>query len=435
MKAKAMDSERIAIIDGLRTTMGKAGGILRDIPADELGALAVREVVYRSGLKFEDIDEVILGNVAQPSNAANIARVVALKAGLPTSTPAYTVHRNCASGFESITSGAQKILAGDAEIILAGGTESMSNIPLLYSKKMTRFFEAMWKAKTLTQKLAVLSSFRLSFLEPVIGVVDGLTDPVCGLIMGLTAENLAKEFGIDRLEQDQYALESHQKAVKAVESGVFRQESIPVPLLPDLEKFHMDDEGPRANQTLAALQKLKPYFDRKNGTVTVGNSCPLTDGAAAVILMKESKAKAMGLTPMGYLKAYAYAGLEPHRMGLGPIYATAKLIDKTGMSMKDIDLVELNEAFAVQVLANLKAFDSDAFSQRCLGKDKALGAINPDCLNVNGGAIALGHPVGMTGTRIVISLLKALKNRNLQRGLATLCVGGGQGGSLLVEVA
>ncbi len=427
--------ERIAIVEGLRTTMGKAGGVLRDIPADELGALIVREVVYRSGVRFEDIDELIFGNVAQPSNAANIARVVALKAGIPQSVPAYTVHRNCASGMESITSGAQKILCGDAQVILAGGTESMSNIPLLFGKKMTRFYEALWKAKTLGQKLSVLASFRLSFLAPVIGVTEGLTDPVCGLIMGLTAENLAKEFGIGRDAQDQYALESHQKAVKAVEAGVFRQESIPVPLRPDFEKLHMDDEGPRANQTLAALQKLKPYFDRKNGTVTVGNSCPLTDGAAAVLLMSESKAKAAGLTPIGYLREYAYAGLEPERMGLGPVYATSRLLDKSGMTMKDIDLIEINEAFAVQVMANLVAFNSDQFSQKFLGKEKSLGEIDPKILNVNGGAIALGHPVGMTGTRLVITLLKALKSRNLQRGLATLCVGGGQGAALLLEVA
>jgi acetyl-CoA acyltransferase len=426
--------ERLAILEGVRTPMGKAGGVLRSISADDLGAIAVKEALSRSGLNVGDIDEVILGNVAQPANAANIARVVALKAGFPISTPAMTVHRNCASGMEAITSAADKIMAGQAKIMMVGGTESMSNIPLLMSKKFTKLFENLAKAKTLSQRLAVLSTFRLSFLKPIIGVSEGLTDPISGLIMGLTGENLAKEFGITRLEQDEYALNSHRKAVKATEAGRFRQETIPIPLPPEFSKIHTDDEGPRANQTLEALQKLKPYFDRKNGTVTVGNACPLTDGAAAMVVMPESQAKAMGITPMGYLREYAYAGLEPERMGLGPVYATAKVLDKTGLSMRDIQLVELNEAFAVQAMACVKAFGSDQFSQTFLGRPTALGEISPDILNVNGGAIALGHPVGMTGARLVITLLKELKNRNLQRGLATLCVGGGQGASLILEV-
>ncbi len=426
--------ERIAIIDGLRTPMGKAGGALKSVSADDLGAFAVRELLARLPIPKEMIDEVILGNVAQPSNAANIARVVALKAGLSNSVPAYTVHRNCASGMESITTAANKILSGDAQIILAGGTESMSNIPLMFGKKMTALFAQLQKAKTPWQKLKILSTFRLGFLAPVVGVVEGLTDPVCGLIMGLTGENLAREFHITRLEQDQYALNSHEKALRAIEKGLFQEETVPFPLPPKYDYVHTLDEGPRKGQTIEALQKLKPYFDKVNGTVTVGNSCPLTDGAAAVLLMKESQAKEMRLTPMGYLREYAYAGLEPERMGLGPVYATSRLLDKAKITMKDIDLAELNEAFAVQVMANQKAFDSDDFSRKFLGKDKALGELRSDILNVNGGAVALGHPVGMTGTRIVITLLKELKRRNLQRGLATLCVGGGQGAALLVEV-
>jgi len=425
--------ERIAIIEGVRTTMGKAGGALRSIKADELGVLAVKEVLYRSGLKFEDVDEVILGNVAQPANRANIARVIALKAGIPQRVPAYTVHRNCASGMESISSATTKILAGEAEIIVAGGTESMSNIPLLYGEKMTKLFESLWKAKTTTQRLSALLKFRLSFLKPVIGVMEGLTDPVCGLVMGLTAENLAKEFGISRKAQDEFALDSHMKAIRAMESGFFKEETIPVPMPPNYETFHSADEGPRGSQTLEALAKLKPYFDRKNGTVTVGNACPLTDGAAAVVLMTESKAKSLGLKPKGYLKAFAYAGLEPERMGLGPIYAISRLLDKTGMSMKDFDLFEINEAFAAQVIANQVALESDAFSQKFLGKEKALGGINPNCLNINGGAIALGHPVGMTGTRIVITLLNALKKNNKHSGIASLCIGGGQGAAFALE--
>ncbi len=426
--------ERLAILEGVRTPMGKAGGVLRKISADDLGTIAVKEALFRSGLNVGDVDEVIIGNVAQPANAANIARVIALKAGFPITTPAMTVHRNCASGMEALTSAADKIMAQQAKTILIGGTESMSNIPLLMGKKLTQFFENLSKAKTMGQRLGVFASFRPSFMKPVIGVMEGLTDPVSGLIMGLTAENLSREFGITRLEQDQFALASHQKAVKATESGRFRQETIPVPLPPEFSKIHTDDEGPRANQTLEALQKLKPYFDRKNGTVTVGNSCPLTDGAAAMVVMPESQAKALGLTPMGYLREYAYAGLEPERMGLGPVYATSKVFDKTGLSMKDIQLIELNEAFATQVLACQKAFASDAFAQTFLGKPTAIGEFDPSILNVNGGAVALGHPVGMTGTRLVLTLLKELKNRGLQRGLATLCIGGGQGAALILEV-
>jgi acetyl-CoA acetyltransferase family protein len=427
--------ERLAIISGIRTPMGKAGGALKTVSADDLGAFALREAMYQSGLHFSDVDEVIMGNVAQPANAANIGRVCALKAGFPISTPAYTVHRNCASGMESITSGAEKILAERAEIVVAGGTESMSNIPLLYGRKMTQFFDQLSRARSVFQKLSVLAQFRLSYLKPVIGVMEGLTDPVCGLIMGLTAENLAKEFGISRKTQDEFALLSHQKAVKAMESGVFREESIPFPLGNTFDKLHLDDEGPRANQTLEALQKLKPYFDRKNGTVTVGNACPLTDGAGAIVMMRESKAKSLGLSPIGFLREYAYAGLEPQRMGLGPVYATAKVLQKTGLSMKDIDLVELNEAFAVQVLANIDAFGSALFAQTYLGQFSAVGELDPGIVNVNGGAIALGHPVGMTGIRLVLTLLKTLKRRGQHRGLATLCIGGGQGASLVLEVA
>lgn len=426
--------ERLAIIDGIRTPFAKVGTVLKDYRADDLGAIPVRELMSRVPLKYSDIDEVIIGNVAQPANAANIARVVALKAGFSNSISAYTVHRNCASGMESISSASNMIFSGQAEIVLAGGTESMSNIPLLFNKQMTAFFERLSSAKTLSQRLAVFASFRLHFLKPVIGVVEGLTDPVCGLIMGLTAENLSREFKITRDEQDKFALESTMRAVKASEKGVFSEEIIPVPIPPDFGKMLTEDFGYRKTQTLEALQKLKPYFDRKNGTVTVGNACPLTDGAAAVIVMTESKAKALGLTPMGYLREYAYAGLEPERMGLGPVYAADKALKRSGISMRDIQLVEINEAFAAQVLANVRAFGSKEFAQKFLGRDEALGEISMDALNVNGGAIALGHPVGTSGTRIVITLLKELRRRGLQRGLASLCIGGGQGGAFILEV-
>ena len=424
-------TERLAIIDGVRTPMGKAGGSLCQISADDLGAFALRELMYRLPFGYNDIDEVIMGNVAMPANAANIARVCALKAGFPYSTPAYTVHRNCASGMEAISSAANKILSGKASIIVAGGTESMSNIPLLFGKKMTRFFSDLQKAKTRLQKIAILRTFRPRFLSPVVGIMEGLTDPICGLIMGLTAENLAKEFYIGRTEQDQYALASHQKACAAIKKGLFEDEISPIPI-PN-SSIQVQDESPRENQTLASLQKLSPYFDRKNGTVTVGNACPLTDGAGAIAVMTESKAKEMGITPLGFIREYAYAGLEPSRMGLGPVYATAKLLHHTGLTLKDIHRIEINEAFSVQVLACLHAYRSSQFAQTYLGQSRALGEIDPSIVNVNGGAVALGHPVGMTGLRLVLTLAKELRRSGKEKGLATLCIGGGQGAAFLVE--
>jgi acetyl-CoA C-acetyltransferase/acetyl-CoA acyltransferase len=424
--------ERIAIIHAIRSPFSKAGSALQYFSADDLGAVVLTELMQCSPISYQDVEEVIVGNVAQPAHAANIARVIALKAGFSQSVSAFTVHRNCASGMEAISTAAFKLWSGRSRVIVAGGTESMSNIPLLFNSKMKSFFENLAKSKTFIQKLKVLSTFRMSYLSPVIGIVQGLTDPVCGLIMGLTAENLAREFKISRLEQDQFALESHQKALQS--ASFLKEEFFSVPLKPYYHEFLSQDDGPRASQNLEALQKLKPYFDTKNGTVTVGNSCPLTDGACFMVLMTESEAKNRGLTPLGYIRDFAYAGLQPERMGLGPVYATSKLLDQTGLQMRDFDLVELNEAFAVQVLANLRAFDSDHFSQVYLGKSKALGALNPDRLNKQGGAIALGHPVGTTGARLVLTLLKQLRRYGLHRGLATLCIGGGQGGSMIVEV-
>lgn len=426
--------ERIAIIDGVRTPMGKAGGQLKHLTAVDLGVHVVKEILARTQIDPLKIDELIFGSVAQPANAANIARVIALKAGVPLKVPAYTVHRNCASGMESITTSANKILAGHGEIFVAGGTEAMSHIPLFYNEKMTNFFTRLTRPKaSLWNKLKVLSSFRLNFLNPVIGVMQGLTDPVCGLNMGQTAEVLAKEFNITREEQDAFALMSHQRAAKAIKKGIFKQEIHPIHGDLKYKSMIEHDEGPRAQQTMEALAKLRPYFDRKNGTVTVGNACPINDGAAAVLLMTEKKAKQLKLSPLGYLKDYAYASLEPERMGLGPVYATEKLLRQRKMTLKDIQLIEMNEAFAAQVIANERAFASNKFAKEYLDRPKALGKINRNILNVNGGAIALGHPVGMTGTRIVIHLLKELHRRKKSRGLASLCVGGGQGAALLLE--
>ena len=422
--------ERIAIVDGLRSPIAKANGKLNDVSADTLGAIIIKELVLKNNLRYEQFDEVIIGNVAQPANSANIARIMAIKAGFPQSTPAYTVHRNCASGMQSISSAIEKINSNQGDLYLVGGVESMSNIPLLYSDELRNLITKFTYAKSLTQKIKLLSSFRFGFLKPTIGLIAGLSDPISGKIMGITAENLANEFKISRLAQDEYALNSHLKTQKAIELGKFKDEIHPIMTK---NASLLQDDGVRFNQTIEALSKLNPIFDRLSGTVTAGNSSQVSDGACSLIVCTESKAKELNLEPLGFIKDYAYAGVDAHRMGLGPIYATKKLFDKSGVSLNDIDLIELNEAFAAQVIANLKAFKSDSFCKKTFNS-KALGEIDESILNVNGGAIALGHPVGKSGARIVLTALKELKRRNDKLGLATLCVGGGQGASFLLEV-
>lgn len=429
-----MNKERIAIIDGTRTPIAKAGGKFKDIQAENLGAHVLQELAHKVGIDYDRYDEIIIGNVAQPAHAVNIARVIALKAGFSERIPAYTVHRNCASGMESITTATDKLLSGQGEIYMSGGVESMSNIPLLYSPGMTSFFEGMVKARTIGAKLKNIAHLRPKFLKPTVGLMQGLTDPTNGLMMGSTAELLAQDFGISRQEQDIHAAISHNRAQKAQEEGKFKDEISPVIYDPARAKVMIDDDGIRYEQTPEKLAKLKPFFDRKNGTVTAGNSSQISDAAAAVVLMKESKAKEMGLVPLGYLRAFAYEGLDPSRMGLGPVYATAKLFKQTGLTLKDMDLIEMNEAFSVQILANLQAFDSISYAKEHLNLSKAIGSIDETILNIHGGAVALGHPVGMTGTRLVIHLLNALRQNSKNRGLATLCIGGGQGASMILEV-
>ncbi len=430
-----MLNERIAVISGFRSPMGKAGGALKSLSASDLGSKILQEVIINSGVDKKEIDEVIIGNVSQPVDSANIARVIALKAGIPEEVPSYTVHRNCASGMQAFTSAADRIKLKESQIIAVGGVESMSNIPLLYNDKMTEFFSKMFRAKNLGQKLSTLSTFRPSFLRPIIGVQKGLTDPISGLIMGCTAENIAREFSISREEQDEFALKSHKKAQEATENGNLAQEIIAIHNQNNKNgKMIEHDEGIRKDQKMQDLTKLKPYFEKKTGTVTVGNSSQITDGAAFAILMPEFRAKELNLEVLGYIREYSYAGLDPSVMGFGPVYATSKLLDKTSYKMSDFDLVEINEAFAAQAIGCLRAFSSDKFAKEKLGKDRALGEIDPNILNVSGGAIALGHPVGMTGARIIIHLLRELKRKNKNLGLASLCVGGGQGGSVIVEV-
>ncbi|TMQ56064.1 MAG: thiolase family protein [Candidatus Eisenbacteria bacterium] len=424
----------VVLIDGYRTPFAKAGTALADVSARELGRVAVTELLARSGVNPAEIDEVVLGNVAQPSESTNIARVVALLSGIPERVPAFTVQRNCASGLESIAQAHQKIAAGDADLIIAGGAESMSRIPLYMSEGLTHMFERLARAKSPGDKLAALSTVRPRDLKPRIALVEGLTDPVSGLNMGETAEILAKEFGVSREAQDDFALQSHRRTVAAMESGRMAQEMVPV-FAPPYRQAVTEDVGPRRGQTLEALAKLKPYFDRRYGTVTVGNSCPITDGAAAILVASADKARELGLKPAGRIKGYAFVGLDPARMGLGPTHATPLALKRAGVAFKDIGLIELNEAFAAQVIANEIAMASAKYCREKLGLEGPIGEIDRSIMNVNGGAIALGHPVGVSGTRLALTLLREMRKRDVPLGLATLCVGGGQGAALVLERA
>ncbi len=426
-------SNDVVIVEGVRTPFAKAGTQFKNVHAAELGQVALQELMAQTNLDGEMVDEVIVGCVGNPSDAVNIGRVVALRAGIPQRTSAHTVHRNCASALESISSGFDKIKAGVADTVIAGGTENMSQAPLLFKQKFADIFAEFATAKTTGKKIAALKKIKLKYLAPRISIVEALNDPFVGINMGQTAEILAKEFHISRREQDEFAMNSHLKAVEATKAGRLKEEMTPVYLGPDYKKVIEQDIGPRDGQSVEALQKLRPYFDRKTGTITVGNACPLTDGAAMVLLMSRKKAEEQGYKPIARIRSYAFAGLEPERMGLGPVYSTPIALKRAGLTLKDMDLVELNEAFAAQVLACAKAFGSKSFAQDKLGLSDAVGELDLNKVNVNGGAIALGHPVGATGTRLVLTLMKEMKRRGSQFGLATLCIGGGQGGAMIIE--
>jgi acetyl-CoA acetyltransferase family protein len=395
-----------------------------------LGKTALSLLVARTGIDASRIEEVIIGCVSQPADSANVGRVVALRAGIPESVPAITVHRNCASGFEAVTQAAEKMLAGRGDIFIVGGVESMSHIPLLYSHDAAKKFAAFARAKNLSQKLGVLSSFRPVDFQPQVGLLLGLSDPVCGCNMGQTAETVGRDFQIEREEQDAFAMRSHHKAVAARER--LKEEITPVylPKTKNGQTFMDQDNGPRENQTMEALAKLKPAFERETGTVTAGNSSQITDGAAALLLMTERALKESGLSPLGRLEGYAYAGLDPSRMGLGPVYAIHRAEQSTGLGLKDAEIIEINEAFAAQVIACQKAARSETYCREHLQRETPLGEIPDEILNVNGGGIALGHPVGVTGARLVLTALKELHRRRANRALVSLCVGGGQGGAL-----
>lgn len=411
-------SKEIVIVDGLRTPFAKMGTTLAGADAVELGRSAVQGLLTKLGIDPEVIDETIFGCVSQPADSANIARVIALRAGIPESKPAFTVHRNCASGLEAVTTAADRILAGRGEVYLVGGTESMTRIPLLYRHNTALKFSALARSKTPGQKLGALLKFRPGDFAPVVGLKLGLSDPVSEMNMGQTAELLAREFDISRTEQDEFALRSHQLAAAAADK--LAGEITP---FYDTQKGEpiRDDNGVREGQTMEALAKLRPVFEKNTGTVTAGNASQITDGAVAMLMMTREKAAQLGLTPLGRLVDYQYTGCSPARMGLGPAHAIAEMAGRSTLDPASADLVEINEAFAVQVLSCLK-----------LMKEKGI-ELDIDRVNVNGGAIALGHPVGASGARITLTALKELKRRNAKSALVSLCIGGGQGGAAWLE--
>jgi acetyl-CoA C-acetyltransferase/acetyl-CoA acyltransferase len=429
-----VNGERDAVIvAGVRTPFVKAATLPPSVNAVELGRIVVREAIERADLDPGDLDEVIVGNIAGPPDAANVARVIALMAKVPQSVPAFTINRNCASGLDSVVEAAFRIRAGEAGLVVAAAVESMSRIPLLFGTEAQEIWTRFARAKGLLSRAVVVARFRPRHFKPVSGLLQGLTDPISGLNMGQTAELLAREFHVDREQQDGLALRSHERAAAAWSDGRMAAEVVPVPIGPRYETAAERDDGIREGQSLEALARLRPVFDRRFGTVTAGNSSQITDGAAAVVLASRARARELGLPVLGHVRSWGFAGCDPARMGLGPVLATPLALRRAGgLTLDRMELIEINEAFAAQVLACLKAMASRSFCERHLGSGP-IGSPDPERVNVNGGAIALGHPVGASGGRLVLTLLQELARRNGSLGLVTLCVGGGQGAAMVLE--
>ena len=419
----------------MRAPQARAGGRFAREDAGHLGAAVARELIQRSGIDPATLDEVIAGCVGPSHDQANVARVIALRAGVPRGVPAHTVGRNCASGLQAVTEAATSLLAGRGELFLCLGVEVMSAYPLIFNRRAVDFFSRLSRARSPGQRLSVFASWRPSMMAPRIALTEGLTDPITGLLMGSTAEVLARDFGITRVTSDAYALRSHQRAKAARDRGRLAREIVPhLPLgAREGEAALEHDDGIRDDQSLEALAKLKPYFEKPDGVVTVGNSCGITDGATGLLVCRRARASALGLAPLAALRAWAWSGCDPARMGLGPVYSSAKALARAGCTLRDMGAIELNEAFAAQVLACRKAFASADFAARELGGKGPLGELDPARLNRNGGAIALGHPVGATGARLLLTAAHELSASDHELALATLCIGGGQGGAAVLQ--
>lgn len=424
-----MAFEPVYIIDGARSPFLKARNAPGPFSASDLAVQAGRELLLRQPFQQSEFSEVIIGCAAPSPDETNIGRVIALRLGCGDKVPGWTVMRNCASGMQALDSAIMSIQTGRSDLVLAGGVDALSRAPLLFSDEMVKWLAGWGKARSAGQKLTMLKTLRLKHLAPVIGLLKGLTDPVVGLSMGQTAEILADRFGLDRTALDAYAAQSHQRTLAARQAEAFAEI---VPLTNTKGQLYATDDGVRDDSTPERLAKLKPVFDRPWGNITAGNSSQVTDGAALLILASAATVQRMGLTPIGRIVDAQWAALDPSMMGLGPVFASTPILERHQLGLNDLDLWEINEAFAAQVLGCLAAWNDEQWCQQHLGRP-ALGELEMARLNVDGGAIAIGHPVGASGARIVLHLLQALRARNLKRGMATICIGGGQGGAMLVE--
>ncbi len=426
----SLDGRPVYIVDGSRTPFLKARGRPGPFLASDLAVVAGRPLLARQPFAPDAFDEVIFGCIMPTADEVNIARVISLRLGCGKRVPAWTVQRNCGSGMQALDCAAFDIASGRADLILAGGTEAMSHAPVLYGPEMVAWLGAWTGARGTLNKLKALASFRPALLTPVIGILRGLTDPVVGLSMGQTAEILAHRFGITREMMDDYAMHSHLRLVQAHEQGRLGE----IETIYDWAgKVYDRDEGARADTTMASLARLKPAFDRGVGKVTAGNSAQITDGATCVILASEEAVKKHSLRAIGRIVDSEWAGLDPAQMGLGPVHAATPILQRHKLSLADIDYWEINEAFAAQVLACLAAWKDEDYCRTELGLPGALGEIDRARLNVDGGGVSLGHPVGTSGARIVLHLLRVLEQKQARRGVAALCIGGGQGGAMLLE--
>ncbi len=422
---------RVAIVDGCRTPFTKSGTDFQNMDVTDLASTAASELLARTAIDPAGIDLSVFGVVVPALHAPNLGREVVFRTSMPMRIPGVTVNLACASSTRALTFGAGAILSGECDVVLAGGAESLSNVPIQFSRKAAHTFMELSRAKTLPQKVGALSKLRPADLAPV---APAIAEYTTGMSMGESAEKMAKENDISRRAQDEIALMSHQRAAAATEDGRFTAQMAPTFPPPRYDKAVARDNGVRADSSLEALAKLKPVFDRRYGTLTAGNSSPLTDGGSAVLLMSEERAKALGYTPLGYLRSYAFTALNPGDQLLqGPAYAAPAALDAAGVTLADIDLVEMHEAFAAQILSNMKAFASKKFAREELGRSEPVGVVDFDRYNVTGGSIAIGHPFGATGARVVTQLLYELRRRGKNLGLVTVCAAGGVGFAMVVE--
>ena len=421
---------RVHVVDGARTPFLKARNGMGPFTGSDLAVNAGRALLLRQPFAPAEFDEVILGAALPSADEANIARVVSLRLGCGEKVPAWTVMRNCASGLQALDSAYVNIVTGRAELVLAGGTDAMSHAPLLLAPAMVNWLAQWYAAKTFGQRAALATRLRPSYFAPVIAILRGLSDPVVKLSMGSTAEIVAERFGITRAMMDEYAVESHRRTAAAQDEGRLAEV---VPMYGPDGTVYPADDGVRRDSSVEKLAKLKPVFDRHYGNVTAGNSSQVTDGAAMLILASGEAVERYGLEPLGHIVDTHWGALDPAEMGLGPVHAITPLLMRHGCTWEDIDAVEINEAFAAQVLGCLAAWESDAYCAEHFGLPHAFGRLDRSKLNVDGGAIAIGHPIGASGARVVLHVLEVLRRTGGRRGVASLCIGGGQGGAMLVE--